>query len=672
MIPFFFLLPIITTLSILLFLCVSSFLFCCFRLFFIFFILFHPTHHIKRIKHTLFTALLVIPSTAKMLLRGFASRPARAMAFWAVVLLSGIYFFSSLPLPAKHSAVSLKQSPEPVPMNATETIRLREKYVAELKANGLMPGPDGLPMPIPEDILDSEDMLDSANADTPEKVDKVDDGDEDEDDVVVPPLHTTENLLAYTEPERSNDETDADAAEIDINNNNDIPGGANDESADVLDSTRAAFEQLIDDMDRDHAILENEVENLVQAQDDKTIDEIMANIKTPNYSGEQADAEALSNAQVNQAKAHWQNFNHMYKNIKDVAKEIHGHLTKAGSDGKDAAAKHTAEFLAAVKAAEDDEIHKINLVHTTKRSIGVDNADAKADADNNKNNDNDNDSDESTDKFLERWRLSHPTEAKTGDYWGQPSMRYSYLEVPLREEVRKQIESETYEPDERRFEPSYFKVWLKIHYPERYKERFGDDDETDNDESIDVKVNGNDNGNGKLAKRWLFEDDTEPEELTADEQRFHDYLKKEKPAFYKIHFAKEIRLAEKKTKAEEEAKEKAEAEAEAEHLREEERRQGEILFRKVETGRLPASKDYFPKWLREHHPKVFLEAYPYGVVSEEYVMAYRYHNQDHSIPEQIRKALYDAQSRQVSSNIYHDWLKADFPEWRRQHFPNLD
>ncbi|KIH93642.1 hypothetical protein SPBR_04359 [Sporothrix brasiliensis 5110] len=143
-----------------------------------------------------------------------------------------------------------------------------------------------------------------------------------------------------------------------------------DPTADAVDSTRTAVEQLMEDMDRNHATLEHEVlglgHNAVQS----------ASAGDGSSRGSTTDdGGPLTHTDIVEAHALWNQLNQMYENIKGAATDMKGFLSRISGTAGDAASRNAAELLAAAKAADNGgDIHKINLAYTTKRSVDEGNA----------------------------------------------------------------------------------------------------------------------------------------------------------------------------------------------------------------------------------------------------------------------------------------------------------
>lgn len=139
-----------------------------------------------------------------------------------------------------------------------------------------------------------------------------------------------------------------------------------------LDGSRTAVEQLLDNLHRDHANLQNEVMGLKHKQNDG-LDGL--NDLNGVVSGEVdavavagGDGAVLSQSQVIEAQHLLEQLSNMYKNVKGAAHDLHEFLGKVGASGTSKASKHAAALLAAAKAADEDEdIRKINLAHVTKK-----------------------------------------------------------------------------------------------------------------------------------------------------------------------------------------------------------------------------------------------------------------------------------------------------------------
>ncbi|KAL1891041.1 hypothetical protein Sste5346_007864 [Sporothrix stenoceras] len=359
-------------------------------------------------------------------------------------------------------------------------------------------------------------------------------GDE-EDDMVVPPLDTLENLPAYSKPAGS-DEPDA---TLEVNS------GDEDKSADILDGTRTAVEQLMENMDRDHAMLENEVESLSQKEQEvngANADSTATAGESPELTEEQADAEALANAEVNEAKAYWHKLNHMYKNIKDAAKDMQGYLAQASARGTGAASRHAVQMLATAAALDEDEdIRKINLMHTTKRSVDVE-AETESDADTT------NDKVEAANKQGKRPALRCQSEAEKA-------------QLEKEKESKKKLDDDQqramYDAQKMYFDPYYMKKWYRENNPKYYVEHFADDIDDDKYKVkctlVDEDNDGNDGDNNNINNNDVDDDskvtvelakrtnDAAPAKgLSVEEKKFRGWLKKEKPEFYRIHYGNDF------------------------------------------------------------------------------------------------------------------------------------
>lgn len=240
-------------------------------------------------------------------------RQKRALVFWAFVALSTILFFYSLPYRSSTAQVDGLATAQPK-VNEGIQVDLLGEPVVEI-------APQNVPA--------------TGAAATVETVDTVDTGAPVEDVEVNVDATITDDVPEYIEETLDAAPEDEDTAA----------------PVDVLDGTRTAVEQLMDNMDRDHATLEHEVLGLGHKQGEAE---------------STAGGSNLTHTEVVEAQALWQQLNHMYKNVKGAAKDMQGFLSRV--TGGDIASKHAAELLAAAKAADEDEdIKKINLVHTAKR-----------------------------------------------------------------------------------------------------------------------------------------------------------------------------------------------------------------------------------------------------------------------------------------------------------------